>query len=46
MPTIKQEEDVIKWLFSKLANKDVDFLDMTVEEGLKMIISLGVVTPE
>jgi uncharacterized membrane protein len=26
--------------------KDVDFLDMTVEEGLKMIISLGVVTPE
>jgi uncharacterized membrane protein len=26
--------------------KDVNFLDMTVEEGLKMIISLGVVTPE
>jgi len=26
--------------------QDVDFLDMTVEEGLKMIISLGVVAPE
>ena len=26
--------------------KDVDFLEMTVEEGLKMIISFGVVAPE
>ena len=26
--------------------EDVDFLDMTIEDGLKMIISFGVVTPE
>ena len=26
--------------------KDVDFLKMTVEEGLKMVISFGVVAPK
>ena len=29
--TIKQEEDIIKWIFSKLANKDTTFEEVKYE---------------
>ena len=38
--TIKQEEDVIKWLFSKLANKDTNFEDVKHDLSRDMTLKI------